>query len=429
MIEIYDWESASPDIKSRIMRRAQADMEAIKGVATLWLDRVKKEGDAAVLAYIREFDDPSFELSRLRVSEADIAEAYEKVKPEVLEMIRKQIQISRRFHQEQASRITQEWEIESVPGVKTGVRVVPVDAAGLYVPAGKAPLPTVAQILTVTAKAAGVPRVAVFFPPTAPNYEIIVAAKEAGADEIYRVGGIAAIGAMTFGTETIRPVQIIAGPGNPYVQAAKLQVFGKVGIDMLSGPSEALILADETSDPRFLAADVLSRCEHGPDSAGVLAVTSRALAEQVKAEIIRQFGTLQRQNFIQKALAGYSAILVFESEDVMIDFANEYAAEHLEIQMKNPREVLKRIRNAGSVFLGDFAPVAVGDYASGTNHCLPTGVAPTFASPVRVGLFQREMEFQILTRDGLAALRPIVETISDVEGLDAHKRSVQIRFE
>jgi histidinol dehydrogenase len=161
----------------------------------------------------------------------------------------------------------------------------------------------------------------------------------------------------------------------------------------------------------------------------VLAVTSRALAEQVKAEIIRQFGTLQRQNFIQKALAGYSAILVFESEDVMIDFANEYAAEHLEIQMKNPREVLKRIRNAGSVFLGDFAPVAVGDYASGTNHCLPTGVAPTFASPVRVGLFQREMEFQILTRDGLAALRPIVETISDVEGLDAHKRSVQIRFE
>lgn len=429
MIEIYDWASAEPEVKTRIMRRAQADMEAIKGVATLWLDRVKKEGDQALLAYIREFDDPSFELSRLRVSDSDIVEAYANVNPKVLEMIRKQIKISKRFHEEQASRITQEWEIESVPGVKTGVRVVPVDAAGLYVPAGKAPLPTVAQILTVTAKAAGVPRVAVFFPPTASNYEIIVAAKEAGADEIYRVGGIAAIGAMTFGTETIRPVRIIAGPGNPYVQAAKLQVFGKVGIDMLSGPSEALILADETADPRFLAADLLSRCEHGPDSAGVLATTSRSLAEQVKVEIIRQFATLQRQDFIQKALAGYSAILMFESEDAMIDFGNEYAAEHLEIQMKNPREVLKRIRNAGSVFLGDYAPVAVGDYASGTNHCLPTGVAPTFASPVRVGLFQREMEFQMLTKEGLGNLKSIVETISDVEGLDAHKRSVQIRFE
>ncbi len=428
MISIYEWDKAEKDAKARIMKRAQVDVEAVADVARTWLERVQSEGDVALLDYIREFDDPDFELSQLRVSEEDIKAAYLAVSEEALAMIREQIRISKKYHEFQASKVDADWEIETVSGVKTGARVVPIDAVGLYVPAGKAPLPTVAQILTVAAKAAGVSRVAVFFPPTAPNNEIIVAAKEAGADEIYRVGGIAAIGAMTYGTETIAPVNFIAGPGSPYVQAAKLQVFGKVGIDMLSGPSEALILADETADLRYLAADILARCEHGPDSAGMLATTSRELAEQVKDEVETQALSLPRQEYLMAALDGYSAIVVFDSEEAMIEFANDYAAEHLEIQMKNPRDVLARIRNAGSVFLGDFAPVAVGDYASGTNHCLPTGVAPKFASPVNVSMFQKKMEFQELTREGLANLRPIVETIADVEGLEAHKRSVQIRL-
>lgn len=429
MILLTRWKDADAQTKTRILSRAQADMEPIKDTVAGWLKRVREEGDAAVLDYIRQFDDPTFDLSRLRVSEADIQEAYDRTDPKVLEMIRRQIEISQTFHTMQASKIEKEWEIESVPGVVTGVRVVPIDAVGLYVPAGKAPLPTVAQILTVAAKAAGVPRAVVCFAPTAPNYEIIVAAKEAGADEIYRVGGIVAIGALTYGTETIQPVNFIAGPGNPYVQAAKLQVFGKVGIDMLSGPSEALILADESADPRYLAADILARCEHGSDSAGVVATASFSLAEKVKAEVERQVTSLSRQKYVREALEMYSAILVFETDDEVIDFANEYSAEHLEVQMKNPKAFLPRLRNAGSIFLGDYAPVAVGDYASGTNHCLPTGVAPKFASPIRVGTFQKEVEFQMLTREGLEALRPIVEAISDVEGLDAHKRSVQIRFE
>ena len=429
MISIYEWKTVDADIRKRIMDRAQADMEPIKESVATWLERVREQGDEAILDYIRKFDDAKFELSRLRVGEADIKEAYLNVDDRVLETIQQQIEISQKYHKVQASKVEQEWEIETIPGVKTGARIVPVDAVGLYVPAGKAPLPTVAQILTVAAKAAEVPRIAVFFPPTAPNYEIIVAANEAGADEIYRVGGIAAIGAMAYGTDIIKPVNFIAGPGNPYVQAAKLQVFGKVGIDMLSGPSEALILADGEANPRYLAADILARCEHGPDSAGVLATTSRELAEKVKDEVESQALSLKRQEYIGKALDGYSAILLFDSDNEMIEFANEYAAEHLEILMQNPREVLKQIRNAGSIFLGDYAPVAVGDYASGTNHCLPTGVAPKFASPVNVGMFQRKVEFQELTEEGLANLRPIVETISDVEGLDAHKRSVQIRFE
>ncbi len=429
MISIYEWKTIGEEDKMRIMQRAQLDVSEAAEVASEWLERIREEGDKAVLDYIRRFDDDSFTLDRLRVNEEEVKEAYEQVSDEVLAAIQEQIRISRAYHEAQDSKTVKEWEIETVPGVRTGGRLVPVDAAGVYVPAGKAPLPTVAQILTVAAKVAGVPRAVVCFPPTAPNYEIIVAANEAGADEIYRVGGIAAIGAMTYGTKTIAPVNVIAGPGNPYVQAAKLQVFGKVGIDMLSGPSEALILVGEGASARYAAAGVLARCEHGADSAGVVATSSRQLAEQIQEEVEIQALSLGRQEYIQPALEQYSAILVFDSDEEMIEFANDYAAEHLVLMMKNPRQKLSKIRNAGSVFLGDYAPVAIGDYASGTNHCLPTGVAPKFASPVNVGLFQKKMEFQELTRDGLAELRPIVETIANVEGLEAHKRSVLIRFE
>lgn len=429
MINLLRWDETPEPVRERIMSRAQADIESLRGEVVPWLEKIRARGDAAVVEYIREFDDPDFEAAQLRVSEEDIRRAYESVKPEVLRMIREQIRISREFHAEQARRLEPAWEIETVPGVVTGVKRVPIDCAGLYVPAGKAPLPTVAQILTVAAKAAGVPRIVVCFAPTAPNFEIIVAAAEAGATEIYRVGGIAAIGALAYGTATIKPVNKIVGPGNPWVQAAKLAVFGRVGIDMLSGPSEALIMADKTSNPRFLAADILARCEHGSDSAGVVVTDSAEIAEQTREEVNRQAPLLARQQYIQDALRRFSAIIIVNSEDEMIDFANRYSAEHLEIQTQEPERIFARIRNAGSVFLGNFAPVAVGDYASGTNHCLPTGDAAKYASPINVGTFMREMEYQRLTKEGLAALKPIVESISDVEGLDAHKKSVTIRFE
>lgn len=429
MIPLYNWKTTSSADKNRIMNRAQADMVSIQDTVSKWLEKVRQKGDEALLEYIRAFDDPNFTLDRLRVSPADIQEAYKKTDPNVLRQMKEQIRISKAFHKAQADRIEKEWSIETVPGVITGVKKIPIDAVGLYVPAGKAPLPTVAQILTVAAAAAGVPRKVVCFAPTAPNYEIIVAASEAGADEIYRVGGIAAIAALTYGTETIKPVNKIAGPGNPYVQTAKLQVVGRVGIDMLSGPSEALILADETSNPAYLAADILARCEHGPDSAGVVVTNSAKIAEQTLEQLQKQTPKLKRQQYIQTALKTYSAIILVDSLDEMIDFANDYSAEHLEIQTKEPEKVFQKIRNAGSVFIGNYAPVAVGDYASGTNHCLPTGVAPKFASPVGVETFLKTIEFQILKKEGLQTLKPIVEAISDVEGLDAHKRSVQIRFE
>ncbi len=427
-IQVYEWAKTSESVKEKIMRRAQADMEAIKEEVAEWIAKLARGGDQALVEYAQKYDDPNFALEKLRVSDADIKEAYENTDTEVLRMIREQIRISRIFHEKQRERMETSSQIETVPGVATGVKKVPLESVGLYVPAHKAPLPTVAQILTVAARAAGVPRIAVCFPPTAKNYEIIVAATEAGANEIYRIGGIAAIAALAYGTETMKPVCKIAGPGSPYVQAAKLQVAGRVGIDMLSGPSEALIMADETSNPAYLAADILARAEHGGDSAGVVVTCSREIAQKIKEEVERQAPTLSRQKYIQEALAKYCAIIVVSDEQEMIEFANEYGAEHLEIQTKDPERIFALVKNAGSVFLGDYAPVAVGDYASGTNHCLPTGRATKFSSPIGVDTFMKTIQFQKLSREGLKTLQPIVQTISRVEGLDGHERSINIRL-
>lgn len=429
VIKIYDWKKTSEKDKKVIFDRSQADMESIREYVAGIINDVRQNGDKAIVKYARKFDDPGFDASRLRVSKSDIKKAYDIVDSKVIDTMREQIKISSAYAEAERKNIVDSWEIETTPGVITGLRHTPMESAGLYVPAGKAPLPVVAQILTVAAKTAGVPRKVVCFPPTGELPEMLVSADLAGADEIYRVGGVQAIAALTFGTETIKPVRFIAGPGNPYVQAAKLQVFGRVGIDMLSGPSEALILADDTANPAYLAADILARCEHGGDSAGVLVTNSRKIAEQTAKEIEKQAPGLKRQEYITAALAQYSAIILVDSIEEMIEFSNNYSPEHLEVQVKNPKKLLPQLTNAGTVFMGDYAPVAVGDYASGTNHCLPTGVAPKFASPVGVRMFLKTGGYQELTKDGLNRLKPIVETLSDVEGLDAHKRSVQIRFE
>jgi len=429
MIKIYNWTEASKDDKQRIMNRAQADMEPIRNYVASIIADVKQNGDTAVEKYVKEFDNPDFQASKIRVSKQDIAEAYQKTDAKVVETMKRQIAISTAYAEAELEHIVMDWHVETTPGVVTGKKLTPIDSVGLYVPAGKAPLPVVAQILATPARVAGVPRKVVCFPPSADNYEIIVSADLAGADEIYRIGGVPAIAALSYGTETIKPVRFIAGPGNPYVQSAKLQVFGKAGIDMLSGPSEALIMADKSANPAYLAADILARCEHGGDSAGVVVTNSKDIAKKTLAEVELQAPSLKRQEYVQKALDHYSAIIVVDSLEAMVEFANDYSAEHLEVQVKNAEKLLSKLRNAGSIFLGDYAPVAVGDYASGTNHCLPTGVAPHFASPVGVQMFLKASGYQLLTKDGLDDLKPIVETLSDVEGLDAHKRSVQIRFE
>lgn len=439
MIPIIRWSSADDAMKLKILQRAQASFSAIEDDVRLWIDQVRACGDEAILEYIEKFDVhggkvgkfDSFGISEFRVNDLDLEHAYDTIDRELLLNIRKQVELSRKFHHAYAESMPKEFEIEQLSGVIAGYKRIPVASAGLYVPAGKAPLPTVAQILTVAAKAAGVPRCVVCFPPTneASETAILVAANEAGADEIYRVGGIAAIAALAYGTKTIRPVDKIAGPGNPWVQAAKLMVSGHVGIDMIAGPSEAMIVADEGANPEYIAADILAQCEHGSDSAGVLVTTSLSLAEEVLRAVESQVKSLDRQGYLEKSLSQYSALIVVDTDEGLIDLVNEYAPEHLEIQVQDPSGFMAKVQNAGSCFLGGDSPIAAGDYATGTNHTLPTGTATRFASAVSPETFTKTIQYQQLTKDGLEQLRPIVEQVSDAEGLDAHKRSVQIRFE
>lgn len=429
MIKLIEWSKATPQEKDTIMKRSQLDLGAARVVAREWIAKIADQGDAALLEYIREFDDPNFTLDRLRVTAEEIKQAYTQVPANTVEMIRKQIEISKEFHKRQLPKQWQE-TAEYVVGVTTGWKITPLASAGLTVPAGQVPLPTVMQVLTVAAKTAGVERVVACFPPRGDFPEMLIAADIAGIDELYRVGGIAGVAAMALGTETIKPVLKIVGPGSVYTQAAKLEVstMGKA-IDMLSGPSEALIIADNSANPEYCAADILARCEHDQNACAVLATTSRELAEATKRAIAKQLPERGRKDVAEVALGRYSAILVFDDMNELIEFANDYSAEHLEIQTSDPWGICDRIQNAGSIFLGDYAPVAVGDYASGTNHCLPTGNAPKVVSPIGVETFLKKSEIQYITKEGLTALEPIISTISDVETLDAHKNSVLIRLQ
>lgn len=426
MIKIYRWEQTPAKIKQKILGRSMLDIEKIRDYVQDWIDQVRQGGDQAVLRYIRQFDNPDFKLSDLRVSQQEIKQAYQKVEPRVLKAIKQQINISKRVARARLRKNPQFQEY--VPGVKISYQITAIESAGLMIPAGQAPLPTVMQILGVNAKAAGVGRIVACFPPTGDYPEMLVAADLAGVDEIYRVGGIAGVAALAYGTKTIQPVLKIVGPGSIYTQTAKMLVYGAVDIDGVAGPSEAVILADDSADPRFVAADILARAEHDGNAAGVLITPSIKLARETQQEIKRQLPNLSRQKPILESLGKYSAIIVTANLKAAINLTNQYAPEHLEIMTKNPRQTVKQIKNAGSIFLGPYAPVAVGDYASGTSHILPTGYWTKVASPVTPETFQKISEVQWLSKSGLANLSEIVTQIGGVEGLDAHVRSVSIRL-
>ncbi len=426
MLNIYNWSKTDKRIKEKIMNRANLDISSIRDYVSGWIEIIKKEGDQGILKYIRKFDNKNFTLNDLKVTRDDIKKAYKKVDPKVIDILKRQISISR---QNALLRKKEEIVLKSfIPGVQVGYKISPIESVGITVPAGQVPLPTVMQILGVTAKAAGIPRVIACFPPTGEYPEMLIAADLAGVDEIYRVGGIAGIAAMAYGTETIKPVVKIAGPGSIYTQAAKLLVFGKVTIDMLAGPSEAVIMADANADPKFCAADILARAEHAPDAAGVLITYSTKLAQQTNQEIKKQFKYLKRKEVIKKSLSKYSCAIVVKNWHEAINLTNEYSPEHLEVLTSDPLSVLAQIKNAGSIFLGNYAPVAVGDYASGTNHILPTGMWSKMTSAVGIETFQKISEVQYLTKEGLQNLEEIVDVVSGIEKLDAHANSIAIRI-
>lgn len=428
LIKIYRLSEMTDAQKKTILNRSSVDIGGIKQEILPIINDVRARGDKAILEYLKKFDKVQLTQKDLMVSEEDINEAYGSTKPEVLEAIRKQIALSKLFHQAQFANVKKQWFKETALGVKLGQKKTPIESAGLYVPGGTASYPTVMQILAVPAKIAGVKRIVGVVSPTRKNYEVIVAAKESGVDELYRVSGVAAIAALAYGTETIKSVDKIVGPGNKYVTASKEAVSGDVGIDMPAGPSEVLILADKNANPAFCAADILSAAEHDPNAAGVLVTWDKDVAQKTQKEITRQTQLLGRQNIIRQALAGYSAIIVAENEEEAVRFANEYAPEHLEIMTQNPKELVEKINNAGSIFLGKWTSKALGDYATGANHVLPTARGARIFSPVGVETFMKSTQIQQVTEKGLRRLAAIMKPIVDVEGLEAHWNSVNQRL-
>ncbi|OTW21987.1 histidinol dehydrogenase [Vibrio parahaemolyticus] len=420
------WQSLSEEQQDAILERpAIAEGANITAAVADVIAKVRTQGDAALLELTEKFDRVKPE--SIRVPSKEINAASERLSAEMKQALEQAYSNIAKFHKAQKP---QPIKVETQPGVMCEQVTRPIQKVGLYIPGGSAPLPSTVLMLGVPAKIAGCRKVVLCSPPPIAD-EILYVAKLCGIDEVYNVGGGQAVAAMAYGTKSVSKVDKIFGPGNAYVTEAKRQVsndFRGAAIDMPAGPSEVLVITDETADPDFIAADLLSQAEHGPDSQVVLVTPSPIVADQVTDAVQRQLKALSRADIAQKALAS-SLIIISESITQAVSISNYYGPEHLIVQTKNPRDLLPLLDNAGSIFLGDWSPESAGDYASGTNHVLPTyGYTRTYSS---LGLadFSKRMTVQELSAEGLQNLAPTVVTMAEAEGLDAHKRAVTIRVE
>ncbi len=393
------------------------------------IENVRSKRDEAVFAYTKQFDGADINAANILVTEEEMCEAYEQTDPSLLQVIRKSLANIRSFHKKQLS---QSWFTSQENGVLLGQKVMPLQTAGVYVPGGKAVYPSSVLMNVVPAKVAGVSRIIMTTPPDA-NGKVcastLVAACEAGVDEIYKVGGAQAIAAMAFGTQSIPRVDKIVGPGNIYVALAKKAVFGFVSIDSVAGPSEILVLADETADPVYAAADLLSQAEHDELASAILITTSMELAEQVSAQADRFLQTLSRREIIQKSLDRYGYILVAEHMEEAIAAANEIASEHLEILTKDPFETMTKIHNAGAIFVGPYSSEPLGDYYAGPNHVLPTNGTARFFSALSVDDFIKKSSIISYSREALEPVWRDIVQFAEAEQLTAHANSIRVRFE
>lgn len=409
-----------------LCRRAEQDNSSIAETVARIVDRVARGGDAAVRELTLQIDGAAPEA--LAVSEAEFAAAEAAVSPELKEAIARAAENIRAFH---AAQMPQEIRVETAPGVLCVQRPVPIQRVGLYIPGGTAPLFSTVLMLAVPALTAGCPEVILCTPPNKQGSvapAVLYAAAACGLRRVFKVGGAQAIAAMAYGTESIPKVDKIFGPGNRYVTMAKQLVSGRnTAIDMPAGPSEVMVLADETARPEFVAADLLSQAEHGRDSQAIAVCSSQALAEAVLAQVEAQASQLSRADFVQQSLAN-SRIVVLADRAEMLDFANTYAAEHLIISLRDAEEAASHITAAGSVFIGNYTPESAGDYASGTNHTLPTCGWTAAYSGVNIDSFMRKMTLQHITREGLASLAPTITTMAEAEGLQAHANAVTVRL-
>ncbi|KAB0464196.1 histidinol dehydrogenase [Vibrio kanaloae] len=426
MMRTVVWQSLSESQQDSVLERpAITEGANITATVSDVIAKVRNEGDAALRELTAKFDGVTPE--SIRVSSGEIEEACARLTPEMKQALEQAYSNIAKFHEAQKP---QPIKVETQPGVVCEQVTRAINTVGLYIPGGSAPLPSTVLMLGVPAQIAGCRKVVLCSPPPIAD-EILYVAKLCKIDEVYNVGGGQAVAAMAYGTESVAKVDKIFGPGNAYVTEAKRQVsndFRGAAIDMPAGPSEVLVIADETADADFIAADLLSQAEHGPDSQVVLVTPSPVVADQVTDAVQKQLKELSRANIAQQALAS-SLIIISESITQAIAISNFYGPEHLIVQTKNPRELLPLLDNAGSIFLGDWSPESAGDYASGTNHVLPTyGYTKTYSS---LGLadFSKRMTVQELTADGLKGLAPTVVTMAEAEGLDAHKRAVTIRVE
>ena len=399
----------------------------VESIVTEIIDNVRKNGDKALFEYCEKFDKAV--LSNLLVSQAEIDEAVNAVDPKFLEILEKAAENIRRFHEKQ---VRNSFILNDQPGIVMGQKIIPVDRAGLYVPGGTAAYPSTVLMDSIPAKIAGVREVVMVTPPNSEgkiNPVILAAAKIAGINKIFKVGGAQAIAALAYGTESIPKVDKIVGPGNAFVAEAKKQVFGRVSIDMIAGPSEILIIADGASNPRHVAADLLSQAEHDKLASAVLVTDSYELAQKVQSELEIQIPQLERSEIARASIDQNGKIIVSDDLRQAIDIANEIAPEHLELCVDNPFDYLDSIRHAGSIFMGRNCPEALGDYFAGPNHTLPTSGTAKFSSPLGVDDFIKKVQYTYYTKDALAEVAQDVATFARAEGLTAHARSATIRTE
>lgn len=393
------------------------------------LARVKEQKDEAVFHYTKQFDRADIGPENVRVTDREIEEAYRQVDPELLAVMKKALENIRSYH---ALQKQNSWFESTEKGTMLGQKLTPLKTVGVYVPGGKAAYPSSVLMNIVPAKVAGVDRIIMCTPCNVRgqvNPIVLAAAKEAGADEIYKVGGAQAIGAMAYGTESIPKVDKIVGPGNIYVALAKKAVYGHVSIDSVAGPSEILVLADETANPRYVAADLLSQAEHDELASAILITTSQELARQVSDQVEEFVKVPERREIIQKSLDQFGYILVADTMEEAIETANEIASEHLEIVTRNPFEVMTKIRNAGAIFIGEYSCEPLGDYFAGPNHILPTNGTAKFFSPLSVDDFMKKSSIVYYSREALADIQQDIRKFARSEQLTAHANSIAVRFE
>ncbi|MBE6068033.1 MAG: histidinol dehydrogenase [Clostridium lundense] len=393
------------------------------------LKDIRNNGDDALIEYTNKFDSNSVDLSNFIVSKEEIKEAYEKVDSDFLSAIQKAKENIEEFHERQKRN---SWMIAKEKGVILGQTIRALENVGIYVPGGTAAYPSSVIMNAVPAKVAGVNNITMVTPPSkngSINPNILVAADIAGVDKIIKAGGAQAVGALAFGTENIEKVDKIVGPGNIYVAMAKRSVYGFVDIDMIAGPSEILIIADANANPKFLAADLMSQAEHDVLASSILVTTSFELAEKVKLELERQVETLDRKEIIKESLKNYGAIIVVSTLEEAIEMANDIAPEHLEIVIDKPFDILGEIKNAGSIFIGEYSPEPLGDYMAGPNHVLPTSGTARFFSPLSVDDFIKKSSYIYYTSSALEDLKTDIIKIAETEGLTAHANSIKVRFQ